>query len=158
SLALAPEGRRLAIAYRAYTAEVWDLEQMRRIGEPLTANNGWVWHATFSHDGRWLATSSGGNATQLRDALNPGNKPLRAYTHGGGVHKACFSSGDRLMLTLAEDHAARIWDRETGKALTEPLEFEDHFVRDGGFGPDDREVLAAGEKGAVIWDVKTGSA
>jgi WD40 repeat protein len=157
SLAFAPDARRLAIGYRCNRVEIWDVEKMQRLGEPLTLNNGWVWHVCFSHDGKWLATSSGGNATQLWDALAPVNQPLKAYTHGNGVNLACFNSDDKLVLTCSGDRTARVWERESGKPITEPLPYEAlGFPFMGAFSPDDRAVLAASGGGATVWDVKSG--
>jgi WD40 repeat protein/tRNA A-37 threonylcarbamoyl transferase component Bud32 len=157
SLAFSRDSRKLAIAYRLYTVDVWDVEKMTQLGESLQANHGWVWDACFSHDGKWLATSSGGNATQIWDATMPTNKPVEFYPHGNGVRMARFSSDDKLLLTCANDHTARVWNRETSRPIAEPMPFTS-FNQSGEFASGDREVLTASSTGVTLWDVQSGKA
>ena len=157
SLALAQDGRRLAVAYRRYRAEIWDLESMQRLGESLTWDNGWVWHTVFSHDGRWL-TSSGGDASQLWEAAAPVNQPLVVFPHGHHVVFTCFSADDNLLLTCSSDHTARVWERASGKPVTEPLPHESGVLM-GAFASGDRDVLTASDPGgATVWEVRSGRA
>ncbi|PWU15133.1 MAG: hypothetical protein C5B50_15910 [Verrucomicrobia bacterium] len=156
SLAVCPDGARIAVTYKDYVAEVWDLSPMQRLGEPLTRGQGWVWHSAFSHDGKWLVTSSGGDAAQLWDARSPKNQPLQSFPHDHGVLISCFSPDDQRLLTCSEDGTARVWDRATGTAITQPLRHT-RRVAAGCFSPDGREVLTGSEDGTTMaWDVITG--
>ena len=132
---------------------------MKRLGEPLTYRQGWVWQTRFSHDGRWLATASGDDAAQLWDAHCPTNQPVQRFPHGHGVLSVCFSPDDTRVLTASEDGTARVWDRASGVPVTEPLtQSKGHRLLAGSFSPDGREVLTSGVGGTVVWDARVGRA
>jgi len=80
------------------------------------------------------------------------------YQHESGVGASFFSADDKLLLTCSADTTARVWDRETGNAVTEPLRHTAR-VRMGGFSKTGKEVLTCSEDGtAVVWDIQTGRA
>jgi WD40 repeat protein len=154
SLAFDPKGDKLLASFKGYRAEILDPHSMKSFGE-LTKNQGWVWQGQFSHDGKWICTSSGGDAAQLWDASS-GQGPLTAYPHGSGVYTAFFSSDDSKLVTASYDGTARIWDRSSGKPLTEPLVHQAPVLR-ALFSPNEREVITASvDRTAVIWDTRTG--
>ena len=172
SLAIAPDNRHLAIGYRSYRVEIWDLDTMTRIGEPLTKDNGWIWHVVFSHNGEWLSSSSGGNAAQFWKVRQPVNQPLAAFRHGHGVNASIFSDDDRLLLTCASDRTARVWNCVTGTPVSEPLfhgrspstgsihadtlyDLYKDAPRDGMIYAGNTSVLTASANGAVIWDISS---
>src|ERR1019366_5736045 len=95
--------RRTLAMQRRRGEDVGDIRTRRRLGEPLTYRQGWVWQTRFSHDGRWLATASGGEAAQLWDAHCPTNQPVQRFPHGHGVLSVCFSPDDTRVLTASED-------------------------------------------------------
>ncbi len=72
------------------------------------------------------------------------------------VTAVAFSSDGRSLATASADGVARIWDAETGQALSSPLR---HF---GGinlvhFSPDGRRLYTtSSDKAARIWDARTG--
>ncbi|PWU15131.1 MAG: hypothetical protein C5B50_15900 [Verrucomicrobia bacterium] len=158
-LAVSPDSRSFAVAYKRYRAEIRSLPTAEILGEPLTRNQGWVWETRFSYDGAWLVTSAGGgaDAAQLWDARSPKNQPLQRYPHGHGVVSSCFTSDDKLLLTCSSDGTARVWERATKRPVAELLHAAG--LRGGCFSPDNREVLTTSEDGTtVVWDIQTGRA
>ena len=156
SLAFDPSGHRLAAAYFNLRADIMELPGLRVL-VTLTNSQGMVYDAKFSHDGKWLLTSSTENAALLWDALT-GEGPLVKFPHGSGVWAANFSSDSRSVVTASYDSTVRVWDRASGRPLTEPLPLQNAFTK-GQFSPNDRCVItASGEGTAMVWDVRTGRA
>jgi len=156
-LAFQPTGAHLvACYYYNHHADILELPTLRQLAS-LTKNQGGVFHASFSPDGKWLVTSSGGDAAQLWNAIT-GEGPEARYQHESGVFTSEFSSDGRLIVTASYDSTARVWDGETGRPVTEPLVHRG-MVYHAVFHPDNRSVLTASQDGsAVVWDVQTGRA
>jgi WD40 repeat protein len=67
------------------------------------------------------------------------------------VNSAVFSPNERRIVTASDDGTARIWDVETGEALTPPLRHPVE-VRSAVFRPNGRDVVTACADGrARIW-------
>ncbi len=100
------------------------------------------------------------------------------FFHQGPVTGAEFSPDGRRLVTVSADHTARVWDVETGEAVTPPLVHADQtapeFNREmdrivlpahahGGevnhaeFSPGGRLIVTASNDGtAVVWSAATG--
>jgi WD40 repeat protein len=77
--------------------------------------------------------------------------------HGGRVYSASFSRDGRRIVTASSDKTARVWDAQTGQALTEPMAHGGQ-VRGAQFSPDGKHIVTASleDKTARIWDARTG--
>src|SRR5207245_2649878 len=80
-----------------------------------------VQDATFSPDGRRVATASSDGTARVWDMETgePLTAPLR---HGGEVGRAVFSSDGQWLVTSSTDKAteasARVWEVHTGKRIS----------------------------------------
>ena len=84
--------------------------------------------------------------------------PTSLFKHAGYVTTAQFSPDRKRILTASYDKTARVWDAETGKALTEPMRHDD-VVLSAQFSPDGKRIVTASQdKTARIWDGETGKA
>jgi WD40 repeat protein len=73
---------------------------------------------------------------------------------GGSIQ--AISPDFRRVLTVSEDHAAGIWDAETGKVIA-LLRGHEGFERSASFSSDGRRVVTASDDNpARIWDAETG--
>ena len=61
---------------------------------------------------------------------------------------ASFSSDGRRVLTVSNDEAARVWDAETGKAVSEPM----RHVESANFSADGRRIITAFNNTPQVWD------
>ncbi len=69
---------------------------------------------------------------------------------------AAFSPDEKQIVTAGEDSAARVWDAQTGRALTPPLRHQG-TVTQAAFSPDGQRVLTASLDGtARVWNAQTG--
>src|SRR5262249_35018646 len=153
SARFSPDGRKVATASMDGTARVWDTatgKQLLRLDAPTCGFS----FAALSPDGtRVLTAHTGHVATFVRE---PGG--------GFGITSGRGGEGPR------QDHAARIWDAETGKELT-ALKWPDAGIGGLGtpaFGPDGKRAPTAGRGGTWggvsaggpelprVWDASNG--
>jgi WD40 repeat protein len=116
-------------------AGVYDVETGKAL-IPSLKHDAWVSHASFSPDGRRVVTAT-------YEAARP---------------RLTFGSGPDESRPVAIAGEARVWDAQTGRALTAPLKHGDGVSR-ASFSPDGRRVVTASADGtARVWDAQTGEA
>lgn len=140
-------------------AQVWDTHTGMAVGRLLEHAMG-MNHATFSPDGRRVATAAANGEARVWGART--GAPLTPYMiHDEEVEHVAFSPDGRLLATASWDRTARLWDAVTGQAVTPPL-FHESEVAAVGFGPDGQALLAAvrpstrdrGSLGRTDWGIR----
>ncbi len=105
-----------------------------------------------SPDGQYLATLGYDSRIDVYDLENQFRK-LKHDGHTAAVLSVCASPDGKLIASGSNDQTARIWDRATGKQVTEiPVRSFVYSVR---FSPDSR-ILAIGDDNSNVhlWDIK----
>jgi WD40 repeat protein len=126
-LAISRDGATLAVALDDGTAEVWNIDPLRRL-HVLRGHQYAVLAVSFSHDGRYVATGSEDSDARVWDART-GRAVHLLRGHFGPVRAVSFSRNDRWVLT-AGPTVAGVWDTK----------IEDHgFFR----GPVDDQLTGA---------------
>lgn len=108
--------------------------------------------ASFSRDGRYLLSSSGGKKVHLCD-VPAGTTLLLLEGHTGPVRCVALSSNAQQALSGGDDESVRLWDLSSGKQVHR---FTGHVgaVRCVAFSPDDTRALSGGEDGTLrLWDL-----
>jgi WD40 repeat protein len=111
--------------------------------------------ATFSHDGRLVATGSHRNAALVWNA-ETGARIAELKGHKGFVIWIAFSHNSRTVVTSAyNDNAARSWRVETGEQLHRFPHLD--LVTSAIFHPTDPWLLTTSWDGfARLWNIKSG--
>jgi WD40 repeat protein len=161
-----PDGLRVVTASDDHTARVWDAETGKEMG--VLASEGDVTAASFSPaGGRVLTVEEFEHTARVWNADMGKPKPVgegnahdwaaAVFTgHADVVWSAAFSPDGRRLVTASADKTARIWDRQTSKAIV-TLSGHQGIVYSAAFSPDGRRIVtASGDKTARIWDAETG--
>jgi eukaryotic-like serine/threonine-protein kinase len=97
-----PDDRRIVTTARDRTARVWDAQTGRPLSEPMNHESD-LFSAKFSPDGRLIATECVEKARSFGNEYSPRFSP----------------DGKRILVTRG---ITRLWDAQTGRPLTEPIE------------------------------------
>ncbi|MBI1384782.1 MAG: DUF4339 domain-containing protein [Rhizobiales bacterium] len=106
--------------------------------------------ATFSPDGRWIATASEDDTAAIYDAATCARRFVLTG-HGDDVLHIAFSPDSSRLVTSSMDSDAGLWDVATGKLLA-ILDRHSSWVFHAEFSPDGSRILTASrDKTAKVW-------
>jgi WD40 repeat protein len=120
-------------------------------GTPLNA-------VAFSPDGKYLATASGRNRSEVRIWDTATRRLVRSLPPGAGqVTAVALGPGGRRLAIGSADGSVKLWDVATGKELPR-LHGHTTKILAVAFSPDGTRLATAGEKEAAmrIWEGATG--
>jgi WD40 repeat protein/tRNA A-37 threonylcarbamoyl transferase component Bud32 len=153
SVAVAPDGRRLASAAADATVKIWNTAT-GDCEATLRGHAGTVYSVAFAPDGGTLASASRDGSVRLWDTATwQERSALRG--HAGTVYAARFSPDGVRLATASLDRTAKLWDVATGEVVT-TLEGHDQRVFSAAFSADGRQIVTASEDAtARVWDIET---
>jgi WD40 repeat protein len=107
--------------------------------------------ATFSRDGRLLATSDASGLITVRDAASW--KVLRQLRHPGGATSVAFSKGEAALFSAGYDGLVRLWDLHSGRQ-TGVLSGAHGPIWTLDMSPDGLRLASAGEDALIrVWNL-----
>ncbi len=125
-----------------------------RVRMTLRGHTGYVYDATFSPDGKLIATASQDKTAKIWDAAT-GKELLTLTGHTDRITKVAFSPDGKRLATASTDKTTKVWDLNTGKELmTLQDDQENNMVA---FNPDGTQIATGcGYQSARVWDAATG--
>ena len=132
-----PDGKWILTGGMGQTAQLWDADTGRPVGEPLMLHQG-IFAAAFSPDGATFLTAdtSGKVAFWQTKTGRPVGRPLK---HPGAVRSAAFRPDGKAVLTGCDEGFVRLWQTATGKAVG-PAVRSDKPIMAVAFSPDGRTL------------------
>ncbi|MFM7317080.1 MAG: protein kinase domain-containing protein, partial [bacterium] len=165
---ISPDGKRIATGDIHSGVKLWDAATGRKLND-LAGHINWVRTIAFSHDGRWLATGSGGsigkdgkpavgddNSVRLWDAKN-GNAIRIFEKNKEPILAVAFSKDDQEVISCGDDDNVKLWQRDSGKLIQNMLGHWDdvHCVV---FIPERHFAVSGSEDGGIrLWDLDRGT-
>jgi WD40 repeat protein/transcriptional regulator with XRE-family HTH domain len=167
SAVFSSDGTKITTASLDGTVKVWDAvtgKELLSVKSVTTGDKpstgyfegwGWFWYATFSPDGKYLATADGDGIARIWDAVT-GEELLALKGHSDEVYHVEFSPDGRRLVTVSPDGQAILWDALTGEKLLTLS--EGSAIYWAVFSPDGSRIAIANyEDGWVsIWDAVSG--
>jgi WD40 repeat protein len=114
----------------------------------LRAHKEEVYYATYSPDGKTLATC-GKDRTALLWDVQTGGRRLILQGHNDDVNWVAFSPNGRSVATASDDKTVKLWDSTSGEARLTLCGHTDRVVAVL-FSPDGSHVISSGRDGCVI--------
>jgi WD40 repeat protein/class 3 adenylate cyclase len=155
SVAVSPDGSRIAIGDWDTLTRVWDAASGARL-YTLYTHRSLVNGVAIDATGTRLATASADGTARIVD-LETGREQAVIAGHGTALFGVAFSSDGSRLLTTSGDGTARIWDISAsagGEWAVLPM--PDRVFRVA-YSPDGTLMAAGTTSGDVaVWDVKTG--
>src|SRR5262245_62991905 len=110
TVALSPDGQRLAAGGKKNTVKIWDVETRQEL-RTLEGHNGEVYTVAFSpdKDGRWLASAGEDSAVKIWDS-HSGAFVRNFRGHTGLVCSLAFSPDGRLLAWGSGDRPVKVGD------------------------------------------------
>ncbi len=145
SVALSPDGARIATGADDETAVIWNA----RDGSPILTLHGHdaaVWHVAFSPDGRRIATASGDETVAVWDAAS-GQRLYRLTGHVTDVQGLAYSPDGDLLISGGWDGRLGVWAAAASQRAAQTV--FGAAIADLRFAPDGNAVAAALADGQV---------
>jgi WD40 repeat protein len=153
SVAVSPDGKRLAVSSTDQTLSVWDVQESRP-PHIFRGHTGAVTELSFSPDKRHLVSASLDKTVKIWEAGRD-QEALTLREHSAWINAVAFSPHSKRLATASKDRTVKMWDPITGRELRS-LSYPD-AVLSIAFSPDGKRLAAAVQKrGVTVRDLVRG--
>jgi WD40 repeat protein len=153
SLALAPDGRRIACGSMGHPVHVWNTATGQKLfslhGEDVGGGG-----LAFTPDGRQLATGFGDDTVRLWD-VSGGDTPFALRGAQKRAHALAFAPDGRLLVSGSRDKTVRVWDTSSGQVVLSLPEHTSEVICVA-IAPDGRRIVTGSGDTIRVWDTATG--
>ncbi len=158
AIAWSPDGHTFASADFEGEIRLWDVEERRPLGDPLTGHQDEIWSIAFSPDATKLASASDDGTIRLWD-VGDGTAIGVLEPDDDGIQSSVAWSPDGATLAAAGGPGTiELWDVETQEPLGPPLDGHDDRVVSLAFSPDGERLASASYDGTVgLWNASSGT-
>ncbi len=140
SVALSPDGSRLAVATNAKTLEIREAKTSSVL-HTIGGFNTSCASVSFAPDGKWIAGAAQSGWASVWNA-ETGEKLFSVEAHPGGARRAVFSPDGQMLATCGWDETAAVWSLPDG-SLRYRTEKQGLSVSDVKFSPDGELLITA---------------
>jgi WD40 repeat protein len=158
SVAISPDGRRLASASHDQTVKLWETATRKEL-RTLEGHTNWVNSVAFSPDGQRLASASRDRTVKLWEVAS-GRELLTLKGHTDDIRSVAFSP-DGKHLASGGDRTVKLWETATDDEVR-ILKAHTYGVSSVAFSPDGQRLASAssgfGQSKCEVklWEVATG--
>jgi WD40 repeat protein/serine/threonine protein kinase len=134
---------------------LWRLGHIQPLIRTLSGQGKEIFSATFSPDGKELATAGKDGTVRLTDTIS-GHERLRIPVSPGlDVNSVVFSPDGQTLATASDLGSVRLWDRTTGQQIAR-LRAHKGDALAVAFSPDGQTLATGGEDRVIrLWDLQT---
>lgn len=132
SVAFSPDGKHLAMGSTDNTAIIWDLESEKAV----------------------LTLKGHGSSVETEEYYEAHARKERKVTVAV-VYCVAFSPDGKRLATGGADHAAKIWDLDSGRAIL-TLEGHNGHVQEVAFSPDGQQLTTYSQDSTFTWNLQSG--
>ncbi|MFE3459371.1 protein kinase [Nocardiopsis aegyptia] len=155
SVAISPDGTRLATGGTDGTARVWDVATGDELAT-LEGHTDWIRSVDFNTDGTLLATGSDDRTARVWD-IEAGESTATLEGHTDWVRSVDFHPDGTTLATGGDDRTARVWDIASGDE-TASMEGHTDWIRTVAFNADGTVLASGSDDGTVrLWDPDDGT-
>ncbi|KAG8795994.1 hypothetical protein FRC12_006830 [Ceratobasidium sp. 428] len=161
SVAVSPDGRRVASGSSDNSVCIWDSHTGQIAASPLVGHTGWINSVVFSPDGSRVASGSDDKRIHIWDAttgqLAAGLFDGSFDGHTGSVGAIAFSPDGRHLASGSNDWTVRIWDAKSGQAMGQPCSGHVDIVLSLAYSPDGKSIASGSRDCSIhIWSAQNG--
>jgi WD40 repeat protein len=156
------DSRMVAVSYDG-NVYLWDADNGELLyklvdkglkGFPTRSHNSMVYVMLFSPDGEKLITGSVDKSAKIWNTGN-GNLEHTLAGHNSRIEIGALSDDGKMLATVDYNKGIKFWNVETGE-LVQQIKARSYPYLEALFSRDKQFFFSPTEKGASVWDVKTG--
>ena len=152
SAAMSSNGDRVAsVSSDHSTIQLWSFNPLADHLTRTTAQDIALTSASYSPDGKYIATACDDRSVRIWDAENCSQVGSPLIGHTDTVQSASFSPDGKLIVTASGDRTIRVWNAETGAQIGQPLTGHRGRVVSASFSPDGAYLLSADRSAIRGW-------
>ncbi|KAG8742142.1 POC1 centriolar protein A [Ceratobasidium sp. 423] len=159
SMAISPDGDRIAAGSDNGSIHVYDIHTGAIISGPFNGHTSTVLSVAFSPDGTHIVSCSSDKTVIIWDSHSGNIVAGPLHRHKSDVWSVAFSPDGSRVVSGSDDESVIVWDIHSGHIILGPLKEHTGEINSVAFSPDS-QLIASGSSDhtIILWDAYTGTA